>query len=292
MREKEEALEEKEKKEQDRKLRKKEMQYQERLKNWENREYKKSRELDREKNKENIKTMDREREARRLKQFLEDYDDERDDHKFYKGHVFQHKLQDRDLEKEMDNRDRAKEKEELEELRSKIMSEGHDDPDGTFKKACAEREESYKPVPIIDTPKPKVVHVEDISESPPDESSNPTNSIPLPADKSQGPAPDSRDNSNVSSPTGGFTKANGGNLNTSSNTGKFNPVGGDSIFPPESSEGVNISTVEGQAGGYSSESDGHHSDGMAEPEPMQEEHSVSRGWYCSLPKALTCRLKS
>lgn len=34
----------------------------------------------------------------------------------------------------MDTRDRVKEKEELEELRNKILSEGHDNPDAAFQK--------------------------------------------------------------------------------------------------------------------------------------------------------------
>lgn len=40
----------------------------------------------------------------------------------------------REQEKEMDTRDRVKEKEELEELRNKILSEGHDNPDAAFQK--------------------------------------------------------------------------------------------------------------------------------------------------------------
>ena len=34
----------------------------------------------------------------------------------------------------MDMKDRAKEKEELEELRARIMSEGHSNPDDAYKK--------------------------------------------------------------------------------------------------------------------------------------------------------------
>lgn len=40
----------------------------------------------------------------------------------------------REQEKEMDTRDRVKEKEELEELRAKILAEGHDNPDAAFQK--------------------------------------------------------------------------------------------------------------------------------------------------------------
>ncbi|KAK7077876.1 hypothetical protein SK128_003723, partial [Halocaridina rubra] len=65
------------------------------------------------------------------------------------GHAFQRRLMEREQEKEMDTRDRVKEKEELEELRAKIISEGHDNPDAAFQKACAEREEQYRPKLLI-----------------------------------------------------------------------------------------------------------------------------------------------
>ena len=38
----------------------------------------------------------------------------------------------REHEMESDARDRAKEKEELDELRTKILAEGHEDPEGAF----------------------------------------------------------------------------------------------------------------------------------------------------------------
>lgn len=52
----------------------------------------------------------------------------------HRGHAFQRRLMEREQEKEMDTRDRVKEKEELEELRNKILSEGHDNPDAAFQK--------------------------------------------------------------------------------------------------------------------------------------------------------------
>jgi RNA-binding protein 25 len=45
--------------------------------------------------KEKKKSEESEREGRKLKEFLEDYDDERDDPKFYKGREIQRRLQDR-----------------------------------------------------------------------------------------------------------------------------------------------------------------------------------------------------
>jgi RNA-binding protein 25 len=54
------------------------------LRNWEIRERKKAKEYERAKEKELKKEEKREKEAKIMKEFLEDYDDERDDPKFYK----------------------------------------------------------------------------------------------------------------------------------------------------------------------------------------------------------------
>ena len=55
---------------------------------------------------------------------------------FDRGHAFQRLLQEREIEIELDNKDRAKEKEELEELRNAILAEGHDDPDEAYRKVA------------------------------------------------------------------------------------------------------------------------------------------------------------
>ncbi len=55
-----------------------------RLRNWESRERKKSREYDKLKEKQAGERVEQEKEAKRLKEFLEDYEDERDDPKYYK----------------------------------------------------------------------------------------------------------------------------------------------------------------------------------------------------------------
>ena len=68
---------------------------QERLRNWEVREAKKAKDYEKEKAKEKKKTDEQEREAKKLKEFLEDYDDERDDPKFYKGRELARRLTDR-----------------------------------------------------------------------------------------------------------------------------------------------------------------------------------------------------
>ncbi|KRT79601.1 hypothetical protein AMK59_7721, partial [Oryctes borbonicus] len=140
----------KEKKKAERRAREKEALYQERLRNWEIRERRKAKEYEKEREKERIKEEEREREAKRLKEFLEDYDDERDDLKYYKGRELQKRIAERVKEAESDNRDRSKEKEEIEELKNKIFSGEFEDPSAEFERAKKEREEQYKPKLLID----------------------------------------------------------------------------------------------------------------------------------------------
>lgn len=102
-REKEIEEELRERKKAEKKAREKEEAYQERLLNWEQREKRKIKEyekvalisrtiyncqrftfLNQIRLKEKVKQDEREKEAKRLKEFLEDYDDERDDVKYYK----------------------------------------------------------------------------------------------------------------------------------------------------------------------------------------------------------------
>ena len=58
---------------------------------------------------------------------MEDYDDLRDDPKYYKGSALARRMKARDSEAGEDNRDRQKEKEEMEEMKAKLKDEGHDD---------------------------------------------------------------------------------------------------------------------------------------------------------------------
>nr|CAH7737221.1 unnamed protein product [Callosobruchus chinensis]CAH7750829.1 unnamed protein product [Callosobruchus chinensis] len=140
----------KEKKKAERKAREKEAAYQERLRQWETRERRKAKEYEKEREKERLKEEERERDAKRLKEFLEDYDDEKDDIKYYKGRELQRRVAERLKEAEQDNKDRLKEKEEIEELKNRIFSGEHDDPNAEFEKAKREREEQYKPKLLID----------------------------------------------------------------------------------------------------------------------------------------------
>ena len=68
---------------------------QERLRAWEAREAKRANDYENHNGKEKRKLEEQEREARKLKEFLEDYDDERDDSKFYRGRELQRRLADR-----------------------------------------------------------------------------------------------------------------------------------------------------------------------------------------------------
>lgn len=50
----------------------------------------------------------------------------------------------------MDTRDRQKEKEEIEELKNRIFSGEHEDPNAEFERAKREKEDQYKPKLLID----------------------------------------------------------------------------------------------------------------------------------------------
>jgi len=80
-----------------------------------------------------------------LKEFLEDYDDLRDDPKFYKSSALQRRQREREKEKELDHRDRQKEKEEFEEIKRKLFDEGHPDAETEVARMEREREEHLQP---------------------------------------------------------------------------------------------------------------------------------------------------
>jgi len=138
--------EEKERKRAERKAREKEEGYQERLRAWETREGKKAKEYEAYSFKEKKKSEEQEREGRKLKEFLEDYDDERDDPKFYKGRELQRRLGERERESQKDAEDRKKELDEIEELKSTIYADpGLSDPAQEFQRRLQERERQFLP---------------------------------------------------------------------------------------------------------------------------------------------------
>ncbi|KAF9813070.1 hypothetical protein SFRURICE_000030 [Spodoptera frugiperda] len=153
MYDKEQEDEAREKKRLEKKAREKEAAYQERLRNWESRERRKAKEYEKERERERCREEEREKEAKRLKEFLEDYDDERDDHKYYKGKELQRRLGLRVREAEADARERAREAEELEALRARVWgSRPPDDPGAraAYERARAALDAQYRPRLLID----------------------------------------------------------------------------------------------------------------------------------------------
>uniref|UniRef100_A0A8C7D205 RNA binding motif protein 25 n=1 Tax=Oncorhynchus kisutch TaxID=8019 RepID=A0A8C7D205_ONCKI len=135
----------------ERKMRDKETAYQERLKNWEMRERKKTRDYDKENQREDERRREMTKEGKRLKEFLEDYDDDKDDLKYYRGSALQKRLRDREKETELDERDRKREKEEHDQIRQRLLAEGHPDPEAELQRMEEEaerrRQPPVKPVP-------------------------------------------------------------------------------------------------------------------------------------------------
>ncbi|XP_001947291.1 RNA-binding protein 25 [Acyrthosiphon pisum] len=151
LREKEIEEEELELKKDDDRRRERELAYQEKRKQWEIRENQKKKELSKERAKKQMIEEERERNAKKLKEFLEDYDDDKDDQKYYKGRDLQKRIELREKEIEEDGRDRQKEKDELEIIREKIYNNVDlKDPELEFAKVLKAREEMYKPKLLID----------------------------------------------------------------------------------------------------------------------------------------------
>ncbi|CAF1064411.1 unnamed protein product [Adineta ricciae] len=134
-----------EKKKADRRLREKESRYRDRLKTWEQRERKKQNDYKMEKRREQARLHDEEKEGKRLLAFFEDYNDENDDPKYYNESSLARRLKDREHEIDLDNRDRRHEKEEIEELRQKLLLQGNiDDVDAEIKRRLEKEEESIR----------------------------------------------------------------------------------------------------------------------------------------------------
>ncbi|XP_045579710.1 RNA-binding protein 25 isoform X3 [Salmo salar] len=143
----------------ERKMRDKEVAYQERLKNWEMRERKKARDYDKENQREDERrremVVDNTKEGKRLKEFLEDYDDDKDDLKYYRGSALQKRLRDREKETELDERDRKREKEEHDQIRQRLLAEGHPDPEAELQRMEEEAERRRQP-PVKPEPEEEV----------------------------------------------------------------------------------------------------------------------------------------
>ena len=136
----------------ERKIREKEAAYQERLRTFEMRERRKKREIEKQDEREIQQRKEMEREAKRLREFLADYDDERSDSKYYTGSALAKRRREREHEIETDQRDRKKEQEEIDILRKRLVEENHPDPDAAIAKAVRGTEDIWEPLIQPDTP--------------------------------------------------------------------------------------------------------------------------------------------
>lgn len=181
----------------DKRQREREAAYKERLKHWETRERKKLKEYEREKLKEDEKQEEMEKDKKHLAEFLEDYDDDKDDNRYYKGSAFARRRREREIELDSDEKDRQHEREEIEALRLNMMKkqvegteqEDEEDSDGHSDIDMKEEEDiplskdseepfntmapSYPPIQVQPAPNvsPTFKPVKDASQSP--ESSHP-----------------------------------------------------------------------------------------------------------------------
>lgn len=55
---------------------------------------------------------------------------------YFRGSALQRRLNEREKEMEADERDRMKEREELEEIRKRLLEEGHPDPEAEMERVC------------------------------------------------------------------------------------------------------------------------------------------------------------
>ncbi|CAD5225681.1 unnamed protein product [Bursaphelenchus okinawaensis] len=113
---------------QERKLRRREQkrreeEYLRQLKKFEERERRRAKLYSHEDEEDMILQKTIQKEAKKLAQFMEDYNDERDDPKYYKSSSFYKRKQEYDREKELDKQDRQQEAKELTEMREHMNKE-------------------------------------------------------------------------------------------------------------------------------------------------------------------------
>jgi len=178
----------------------KETSYMEKLREWENRERKKQREYEKNFAKEEKKKEEEDEERTHLLEFLEDYDDDKDDVKYYKGSALARRMRDRELEIQADARDKQREMEEIEEILRKQMADGVD-VTKTLEKTL-ENKENERPRSILKSSaplKPAPLSPEEITpvkELPPKE----TNLKPAFSEMKRAVTPESASDSPAASP--------------------------------------------------------------------------------------------
>ncbi|VDK51065.1 unnamed protein product [Anisakis simplex] len=104
-------------------IREKEAAYAERLRKWEARERRQAKLYEKDEQREKQRRRSMQKEAKKLKHFLEDYDDERNDPKYYKSSSLFQRRRDFEREREADAKDRQREQQEIEELKKQILAE-------------------------------------------------------------------------------------------------------------------------------------------------------------------------
>ncbi|CAD6191617.1 unnamed protein product [Caenorhabditis auriculariae] len=107
-------------------VKEKEQAYLSRLHKWETREKQKSKQYERDERREKEKKSKAMKEVKKLKSFLEDYDDEKDDAKYYKSSSLFQRKREFEREREADQKDRLREQQEIEELKKQIAAENQD----------------------------------------------------------------------------------------------------------------------------------------------------------------------
>jgi RNA-binding protein 25 len=125
-----------------REVRDKEESYRKRLDEWEKRERRMAKQYAKDEEEEIKRKKMILKEAKKLRQFLEDYEDERDDAKYYKSSSLFQRRRDYEREREADAKDRQEEIQEIEEIKKQILAENKnaDEAEAEAKKRHEEQE--------------------------------------------------------------------------------------------------------------------------------------------------------
>ncbi|OQV18345.1 Nuclear factor of activated T-cells 5 [Hypsibius exemplaris] len=108
-----------------RRLAEQDKQYQELLEEWTSREKRKAKDQEKDDEKEKLKRIEEKKTSKRLIRVYEDYDDDKMDEEYYRGAALSRLLKDRKKEMEADARDREKEAKLLEDIKQKLIADGH-----------------------------------------------------------------------------------------------------------------------------------------------------------------------
>ncbi|KAI6236784.1 hypothetical protein M3Y95_00195000 [Aphelenchoides besseyi] len=158
----EDSMSVEEKRERKKEQKRKDEEYLKQLKKFEEREKRMAKQYAREDEADQNRKKTLQREAKKLMQFLEDYNDEQDDPKYYKSSAFIQRKKDYEMEREADNRDRQEEAREIAEAKAEVTRELN----GKNKKANTTRDESLSPSPHVPLGQSRRAKEEDESSKP------------------------------------------------------------------------------------------------------------------------------